>query len=99
MEKVAALENWRESASFSEREKVVLEYTEAVTFSDRKVTKELMEQLRAHFNNDGILELTALIAFQNLSSKFNSALDLPAQGFCEIPSSQPAKKNTPHKNT
>jgi len=30
--------------------------------------------------------LTGLIAFQNLSSKFNSALDAPAQGFCRLPS-------------
>jgi hypothetical protein len=31
------------------------------------------------------VELTGLIAFQNLSSKFNSALDVPSQGFCQIP--------------
>jgi hypothetical protein len=29
------------------------------------------------------MELTGLIAFQNLSSKFNGALDVPAQGFCQ----------------
>jgi len=29
--------------------------------------------------------LTGLIAFQNLSSKFNAALDIPAQGFCKVP--------------
>jgi hypothetical protein len=28
--------------------------------------------------------LTALIAFQNLSSKFNSALRIPPQGFCRF---------------
>lgn len=31
------------------------------------------------------LELTALAAFQNLSSKFNAALGVPAQGFCPAP--------------
>ena len=36
---------------------------------------------------DEIVKLTGLIAFQNLSSKFNSALDLPAQGFCRLPES------------
>jgi len=35
--------------------------------------------------DDAIVELTALIAFQNMSSKFNAALDLPAQGLCELP--------------
>ena len=36
-------------------------------------------------DDDGVVELTGLIAFQNLSSKFNSALDVPAQGFCKVP--------------
>lgn len=43
--------------------------------------------LRMHFNEDAIVELTGLIAFQNLSSKFNAALGVPAQGFCELPQS------------
>ena len=29
-----------------------------------------------------ITEMTALIAFQNLSARFNAALDIPAQGLC-----------------
>lgn len=82
LDKVQAVEHWRDSDSFSEMEKVALEYAEAMTFTDKQVTDALMEELRSYFNNDSIIELTALIAFQNLSSKFNSALDLPAQGFC-----------------
>jgi len=82
MEKVENLERWKESDLFDGKEKVVLEYTEAVTCSDRQVTDELMERLKAYYDDDGIVELTGLIAFQNLSSKFNSALDVPSQGFC-----------------
>ena len=33
----------------------------------------LMAQLRAHFDEDAIMELTALIAFHNMSSRFNAA--------------------------
>jgi alkylhydroperoxidase family enzyme len=44
-----------------------------------------MAKLRRHFDDDAIVELTGLIAFQNLSSKFNSALDVPSQGFCQLP--------------
>jgi len=29
-----------------------------------------VERLRSYFNDDGIVELTGLIAFQNMSSKF-----------------------------
>ncbi len=56
-----------------------------MTFSDRKTAPEHIEQLRAHFDDNAIIELTALIAFQNLSSKFNSALGVEAQGFCVPP--------------
>jgi alkylhydroperoxidase family enzyme len=44
-----------------------------------------MNRLKRQFDEDAIVELTALIAFQNLSSKFNSALGVPAQGFCQMP--------------
>lgn len=85
MEKVESLDRWQQSELYSEMERVVLEYTEAVTYSDRQVDDDLIERLKGFFDEDGIVELTGLIAFQNLSSKFNSALDVPPQGFCKVP--------------
>jgi len=85
LEKAEQVAQWKDSQLFSKKERVVLEYTEAVTFSDQQVTEELMLQLKCFFDDDGVVELTGLIAFQNLSSKFNSALDVPAQGFCKLP--------------
>ncbi len=96
MDKVEALEQWKESDLFDEKEKVVLEYTEAVTYSDQQVSDELIQRLKGFFDEDGIVELTGLIAFQNLSSKFNSALDVPPQGFCKLPAetTKAAENNT-----
>ena len=91
MAKVEALEEWRTSQLYSEPERAALDYTEAMTITGRGVTDELMTGLRRHYTDDAIIELTALIAFQNLSSKFNSALDVPPQGFCRVPSATPAK--------
>lgn len=85
MEKVENVEHWEKSDLFSKKEKVTLAYTEAVTYSDRQVTDEVFSPLREFFNEDEIVELTGLIAFQNLSSKFNAALDVAPQGFCKIP--------------
>jgi len=87
MNKVEALERWQESKLFGNKERVVLEYVEAVTYTGRQVDDDLSRRLHEYFNEDDIVELTGLIAFQNLSSKFNSALDLPAQGFCRLPES------------
>ena len=84
MQKVEELSSWKQSTLFDEKEKIVLEYTEAVTYSDQQVTNEQMEKLKEFFNEDEIVELTGLIAFQNLSSKFNSALDVEPQGFCKL---------------
>jgi AhpD family alkylhydroperoxidase len=83
--KVEQLADWQERDVYSDRERLALEYAEAVTYSDQQVTEELMQRLKLIFDDDTIVELTGLIAFQNLSSKFNSALDVPAQGFCARP--------------
>lgn len=79
------LSHFEDSPLFDNRIKAALAYTEAVTYQDRHVDAVLMERLKGHFNDEAVIELTALIAFQNLSSKFNSALDVSAQGFCKLP--------------
>jgi len=84
-QKLAALDHFRDSDLFSGREQAALAYTEAVTFSDQQPDAEHFTTLRCHFNDDAIIELTGLIAFQNMSSKFNAALGVEAQGFCLPP--------------
>ena len=88
MDKVEQLADWQKRDIFSDKERLALEYAEAITYSDQQVTEELMQRLKLIFDDDIIVELTGLIAFQNLSSKFNSALDVPAQGFCARPERQ-----------
>ena len=85
MDKVLALETWRESALFDARERIALEYAEAMTDSRLRVNDDLRKQLALQYDEDAVVELTGLISFQNLSSKFNSALGVPAQGFCRLP--------------
>lgn len=83
-EKVMALSQWKESACFSTVECAVLEYAEKMTYTDQEVDDICFGQLSLFFDDQSLVELTALIAFQNLSSKFNSALKIPAQGFCQL---------------
>jgi len=87
-DKITNLAAFQKSSLFNESEKVALEYTEAVTQASSKVSDELFQRLKTHYSPDAIVELTALIAFQNLSSKFNTALDAEAFGFCSIASEQ-----------
>ena len=81
--KLTELATFETSTRFSEREKAALSYAEAMTYSENQTTAMHFERLRAEFDDDAIVELTALIAFQNLSSKFNAALNVTPQGFCD----------------
>lgn len=80
--KLAELSRYETSERFSPSEKAALCYAEAITYSDRRTTPEHFVSLREHFDDDAIVELTALVSFQNLSSKFNAALGVSPQGFC-----------------
>ena len=88
-EKLKALENHQNSDLFSEREKTALNYAEKITLSDKQVSDADRLKLKAFFSEDEIIELTALITFQNMSSKFNAALDVQPQGFCKIEAQNP----------
>ncbi|MCW8327743.1 carboxymuconolactone decarboxylase family protein [Photobacterium sp. SDRW27] len=84
-EKIKALAHWQQSELFEQQERDVLKYVEAITITGRRVDEEMIAQLKHRYDDDAIVELTALIAFQNLSAKFNTALDVPKQGFCSLP--------------
>jgi len=89
-EKIEALWEWQKSPLFDPVERIALEYTEAVTHSELYVDDDLMARVKLHFDDDAVVELTGLIAFQNLSSKFNAALNVPPQGFCRLPPTPPS---------
>ena len=87
-EKIRAVPQWRDSDAFTELERLVLEYAEAMTATPPAVTDELTQRLRAHLSQAQLVELTAIVAVENLRSRINAALGLTAQGFkdrCEIP--------------
>jgi alkylhydroperoxidase family enzyme len=85
LDKVAEVLTWRDSKLFSAPERVALEYAERITYTDRQVDDALFAELRKHFSEPQIVELTAAIAFENFRSKFNPTLGVEAQGFCVVP--------------
>lgn len=94
IEKAAALPNYETDPLFKERERAALAYSEAMTRTDAGVDDALFRRLSAQFGEDEIVELTALVGYQNLSSKFNAALDIPSQGFCPLPLPKKTPNNT-----
>ncbi len=51
-----------------------------MTITGREVSDELFARLRRYWDDDALVELTAIIAWENASSKFNRALRVPSQG-------------------
>ena len=82
--KIDQLKSWEGNSIYSVREQIALEYAETITITGRNVTEDLQARLIQNFKKKEIIELTAIVAFQNLSSKFNSALNIKPNGFCDI---------------
>jgi len=80
-EKIRAVPDWRDSDVFTGLERLVLEYAEAMTNTPPDVTDAMVQRLFSELSEAQLVELTAIIAVENLRSRMNSALGLTAQGF------------------
>jgi alkylhydroperoxidase family enzyme len=79
-EKILALSDYATSALYDDAERAALAYADAMTVTGQDVSDQLFARLRAFYDDDAIVELTAVIAWENASSKFNRALRVPSQG-------------------
>ena len=75
---------------FDDRERLALAYADAMTAQPMTVTDELVERVRAHVDDAELVELTYLVALENLRARTNHALGLTAQGYtsgdaCPLP--------------
>ena len=78
-EKIAALADYLTNPLYREAERVALEYADCMTITGREVSDQLFARLTRFYDDDAIVELTATIAWENASSKFNRALRVPSQ--------------------
>lgn len=88
LDKVREVPRWRESDVFTDLERDVMEYAEAMTATPPTVTDELSTRLRERLGTSALVELTMMVAVENERSRFNAAAGLSSQGFsevCELP--------------
>ena len=78
-EKILAFDVYATSPLYEEKERAALEYADRMTITDQDVDDELFSRLGRFFDEDALVELTAAIAWENSSSKFNRALRVPSQ--------------------
>jgi len=75
-EELTDLPNFSNSPRFSELEKSVLAYAEAMTRTPAEVPDDLFRSLTKNLGPAELVELTAAVALENFSSRFNRAFDV-----------------------
>jgi AhpD family alkylhydroperoxidase len=78
-----ALANHRASDRFSELEKLVLDFAVGVSCTPVDVSDELFAKLREHLDDAQLVELTNVIALENMRGRFNLALGIGSAGFSD----------------
>ena len=91
-----ALPHYRDSSEFDELEVLVLDYAVGVSSTPVEVPDELVARLREHFDDAQLVELTNIIALENMRGRFNLALGIGSSGFreglvCAVPDRAPAQ--------
>jgi AhpD family alkylhydroperoxidase len=82
-EQLLALPHYQESELFTDLEKLVLDYAVGMSRTPVDVPEALFTKMRQHFNEAQLVELTHVIALENLRGRFNLALGIGAAGFSE----------------
>lgn len=88
-EKIEAALGVNDACELTERERLVLEYTDRVCAVPVDVSDEFFAELRKHFSEREIVELTSHIAHENYNAKLNRPLRVEANNLCQIPLRHP----------
>jgi AhpD family alkylhydroperoxidase len=82
-EQLLALPRYQQSDLFTDLEKLVLDYSVGMSRTPVDVPDELFARMRQHFDDAQLVELTFVIALENLRGRFNLAFGIGAAGFSE----------------
>jgi alkylhydroperoxidase family enzyme len=82
-EQIANLNNYRSDFNFSELERLVLEYADAMTQMPVEVPDALFARLRERFDEAQLVELTSAIAWENYRARFDHAFGIEGENFTE----------------
>jgi alkylhydroperoxidase family enzyme len=81
VDKAREIPRWRESTVFTEAEREVLGYAEAMSQTPPTVTDEMVASLLEQLGPAGLIELSTVIGFANLTTRSNVALGIESEGF------------------
>ena len=82
-EKFSALDNYRTSELFNERERAALSYIEEV-IKNKHVAEDTFMTLKKHFTDTEIIELTWINAAENYYNYLMIPLEIESDGLCQL---------------
>ena len=83
-DKLEALDRYAEHPGFTERERAAIAWAEMVTISPNDISEAQFAELRRHFTDREIVELTAQAAFENFRARVNRSLRIDDDGFAKM---------------
>jgi alkylhydroperoxidase family enzyme len=83
LEKAREVPRWRESDAFTPLEREVMGYAESMSQTPPTVTDEMASRLLEQLGAAALVELTAVIAFANLTTRTNVAFGIESDGFAD----------------
>jgi alkylhydroperoxidase family enzyme len=78
-EKLAAVWEYRTSPLYSAAERVALDYALAAASVPNDVTDELFAEMRRHWDEDQIVEITATVALFGFMNRWNDTMATPLE--------------------
>lgn len=91
LEKIQKLSNYREDPAFSAAERAALAFVEEVSRT-KSANDATFEELRRHFPDNQIAEITLLNATENYYNLINRALGIESDGLCLIVANRGKRK-------
>ena len=98
VDRLAHIDDHATSPHFIRAERLAIAYADAMTAQPMAVTDDQVAELEREFGRAGLVELTQMIAVENMRARANHALGITDQGFdaaCAVPQgSAPARHST-----
>ena len=82
-EQITNLNAYRSDHNFSDAERLVLEYADAMTRTPVDVSDALFVRLCEKFTEAGLVELTSAIAWENYRARYDHAFGIEGENFTE----------------
>lgn len=82
-EQIANLNSYCTNFNFSEVERLVLEYADAMTRVPVEVADSFFARLRERFSEPELVELTSAIAWENYRARYDHAFGIEGENFTE----------------